>query len=58
MTAVYAIASLALIRWCGLAGAALTTCATLIIWKLAIAFYVWRPVQVLPSVLGMFRCSV
>jgi O-antigen/teichoic acid export membrane protein len=58
MSGVHLVMSLGLIRSFGLTGAAIATCTTLILWNLAMAFYIWRRVHVLPGVLGIFCSSI
>ncbi len=54
-TAVNAVVSAALIGVLGLAGAAVATTTTLIVWNAAMALFVWRRLRLLPGVLAVFR---
>lgn len=49
-----AAACVALINFLGLTGAAISTAATLIAWNLAMALFLWRRLQLRPSVLALF----
>ena len=48
------LASVAFIYWLGLTGAAIASSAALIIWHIAMAFFVFRYLRFLPGVLGAF----
>lgn len=48
------LASVALIYWLGLTGAAIASSAALIIWHVAMAFFIFRYLRLLPGVLGIF----
>jgi O-antigen/teichoic acid export membrane protein len=50
-----AILSVVLIDRFGLTGAAIATTITLIIWNVAMAFFIWWRLQLLPGVLGLPR---
>jgi len=50
-----AAASAALIGLFGLTGAAIASAATLIIWNLATALFLWRHLSLLPGVLASYR---
>jgi O-antigen/teichoic acid export membrane protein len=50
-----AVVSALLISLFGLTGAAIATTATLIVWNVAMALFIWRRLQLLPGVLPMFR---
>ena len=50
-----AIASLALIGMLGLTGAAIAAAAALIAWNMAMGFFLWRRLNLLPGVLASFR---
>jgi O-antigen/teichoic acid export membrane protein len=54
-SAVNAILGLGLISPMGLTGAAIATATTLIGWNMAMAFFVWRQLDLVPGVLGSFR---
>jgi O-antigen/teichoic acid export membrane protein len=49
------IASVALIQWFGLIGAAGSTAVALIVWNGAMALFLWRRLRLSPGVLGIFR---
>jgi O-antigen/teichoic acid export membrane protein len=51
------LASIAFIHWLGLTGAAIASSAALIIWHLAMAFFVFRHLRLLPGLLGLFVSS-
>jgi O-antigen/teichoic acid export membrane protein len=51
------LASVAFICWLGLTGAAIASSAALIIWHIAMAFFVFRYLRFLPGVLGAFVSS-
>ncbi|WP_426614390.1 lipopolysaccharide biosynthesis protein [Bradyrhizobium sp. McL0616] len=48
------LVSVALIYWLGLTGAAIASSAALIIWHIAMAFFVFRSLRLLPGVLAVF----
>ena len=48
------LTSVALIYWLGLTGAAIASSAALVIWHIAMAFFVFRSLRLLPGVLGVF----
>ena len=50
-----AVASAVLINLFGLTGAAIATTATLIVWNVAMALFIWRRLHLLPGVFPMFR---
>ena len=52
---VNAVFSVALIDLFGLAGAALATTTTLIVWNVAMARFIWRNLRLSPSVIAIFR---
>lgn len=51
------LASVAFIYWLGLTGAAIASSAALIIWHIAMAFFVFRYLRFLPGVFGLFTPS-
>lgn len=51
------LASVAFIYWLGLTGAAIASSAALIIWHIAMAFFVSRYLRFLPGVFGLFTPS-
>jgi O-antigen/teichoic acid export membrane protein len=56
--AVNALAGIVFIQLFGLIGAAIATTIGLIIWNSAMAFFIWRRLQLLPGVLGLSRMSI
>ena len=58
ITIANAVASAVLISAFGLAGAAIGAAATLVIWNAAMAFFLWRRLQLLPGVLAAFRLPI
>lgn len=52
-----AIASVVFVRLFGLTGAAVATSLSLVIWNLAMAYFLWRRLRLLPGVLGLLRWS-
>lgn len=52
------IASTVLIGFWGLIGAAIATSGSLIIWNLAMAFFLWRHMRFLPGLLGILRARL
>ncbi len=57
-TAVNVLASVVFISMLGLTDAAITTTITLIIWNVAMAFFISRHLRFLPGVLGMFGSTL
>lgn len=51
--AINILASVAFIYWLGLTGAAIASAAALIIWHIAMAFFIFRYLRLLPGVLGL-----
>jgi O-antigen/teichoic acid export membrane protein len=51
--AVNVVASIVFIRILGLTGAAIATTTSLIVWNVAMAFFISRHLRLLPGVLGM-----
>jgi len=56
--ALNAVASAVLIGLFGLTGAAIASAATLLIWNLAMALFLWRHSSLLPGVLASYRLPV
>ena len=54
---VNATASIVLISWFGLIGAAVSTGAVLIIWNAAMGLFLWQKLNLFPGVLAIFRFS-
>ena len=52
-----AVLSVLLIHDFGLVGAALATTATLIVWNVAMALFIWWRLKMLPGVLGLPRAN-
>jgi O-antigen/teichoic acid export membrane protein len=52
-----AIASAVFIRFFGLTGAAVATSLSLVIWNVAMAYFLWRRLQLLPGVFALLRWS-
>jgi O-antigen/teichoic acid export membrane protein len=52
---VNAAASAVLIGMFGLAGAAIGTAVSLVVWNVAMALFLWRRLNLLPGVLAIFR---
>jgi Na+-driven multidrug efflux pump len=48
------LASVAFIYWLGLTGAAIASSAALVIWHVAMAFFIFRHLRLLPGLLGLF----
>jgi O-antigen/teichoic acid export membrane protein len=53
-----AIASAILTRFFGLTGAAVATSLSLVLWNTAMAFFLWRRLQLVPGVLALFRWPI
>ncbi|WFU78301.1 oligosaccharide flippase family protein [Bradyrhizobium sp. CIAT3101] len=51
------LASIAFIYWLGLTGAAIASSAALIIWHIAMAFFTFRHLRLLPGFLGLFASN-
>jgi O-antigen/teichoic acid export membrane protein len=56
--AVNVVASIVFISMLGLTGAAITTAIALIVWNVAMAFFISRHLRLLPGVLGMFGSTL
>ncbi|MBV9974594.1 MAG: oligosaccharide flippase family protein [Hyphomicrobiales bacterium] len=54
-TVVNALVSVVMIHQFGLAGAAIATTLTLILWNAGMAIFIWRRLELLPGVLGLPR---
>jgi len=56
--AVNVVASIVFISMLGLTGAAIVTTIALIVWNVAMAFFISRHLRLLPGVLGMFGSTL